>query len=182
MLLVAASAVYGILCGWLFRRFTNHAELRRTVDRMIAHVISFRLFADEPRVIFRAQRDLLRENLRLLKLLALPLLISVTLLRAAWTPLERYAGEVPVQIGKSAVLTLPLGRDLPESTAFQPETPPVRAPRVNQVSWRVRVLRESPLVTEANRPWGLPWMFWFGFFSAIAAAAVQFRFSKLSYR
>ena len=62
--LVPLSALCGILTAFVFRQLAS-GDTRQTVNRILAHIIELRLFLDEPRVILKAQRDLLRENLRL---------------------------------------------------------------------------------------------------------------------
>ena len=66
LLLALAGAVYGFLGGALFRR----VHLRGEINRILAHVLSFRVFIDEPVLVFRAQVELLRETLRVLRTVA----------------------------------------------------------------------------------------------------------------
>jgi hypothetical protein len=164
---------YGLVSVLLFRRLVNGPAVGQTVNRMLAHVMSFRLFGDEPALVFRAQRELFAENLRLLKHIALPLLASALLLAVSWRALDRWFGYRSVAVGEAAVLTLPLGSDVPSSREFSLETPPVRVIRLNQVSWRVRVLRESPQVTVRAQILGMPWMVWFLMVSTVTAIAAE---------
>lgn len=54
----------------------DRERVRASANRILAHLWEIRLFWDEPSLVLRAQRDLLVENGRLLKLLAVPLLLS----------------------------------------------------------------------------------------------------------
>jgi hypothetical protein len=155
--LALISVAYGLFAYTLFRRFVDPKALRRTVNRIVAHVISFRLFVDEPRLILRGQLDLLFENARLLRLLAGPIMVAALVFGFSYSTVDRHFGRRPLPAGESAVLTLPLGSNLKFSPAFTVETPPVRVLRLNQVSWRIRVTEESSQFTEPAALHGFPW-------------------------
>lgn len=146
------------------------------MNRILAHMIAFRLFVDEPRLVLRGQMDLLLENARLLRLLIWPVLAAGIVFALFHGTMDRQFGRRPVRVGEPAVLTLPGGSDLRPSPAFTIETPPVHVPRLNQVSWRVRVMRESSLITERALVLGLPWQASFLILSTVGAvvfAALQ---------
>jgi hypothetical protein len=166
--LIAIAAAYGLISAILFRRLTDSREISKTFGRIVAHLLEFVLYAEEPGLVFQAQKDLLRENLRLLRLTAAPLLLSVGIFAAVWLPLDRYVCRQPAATGTVAVVATPLDRGL-SSDAVLAEVPPVRVPRLNQQFWRVRVLRASPLVSRPARYSGLPWTAWFGIVAALAA-------------
>ncbi len=64
--LVPLSALCGIVAAFVFRRFGSRAT-RQSINRILAHLMELRLFLDEPRLILRAQGNLLRENVSLLQ-------------------------------------------------------------------------------------------------------------------
>ena len=77
--LTAIGLVAGWLLGWGFLRLSNRAALAAAMNRLRAHLMELRLFADEPALVWTAQWDLLKANgvflwhmLRPLALLALP--------------------------------------------------------------------------------------------------------------
>ena len=178
----AIAIVYGLVVSLLFRRLVNHEAMRRTLNRVIAYLIAFRLFVDEPRLVLRGQIDLLIENARLLRLLLWPALAAGIVFALLYGPMDRHFGYRPVRVGKSAVVTLPAGSDLSPAPAFRIETPPVHVPRLHEVSWRVRVLRESPLVTERATIFGLPWQVSFLILSTAVAAVATGSQSTLVHR
>src|SRR6266700_6999095 len=98
----------------VFRRFTNPESLRRTVNRILAHVLEFRLFLDEPAIILRAQRDLIVENVRLLGQIALPCLILAIPSALLYEPLDRHFGYGPLRVGEPVVVSAPLDSGLTE--------------------------------------------------------------------
>lgn len=162
MMLVLCAAVYGVIASLVFRGFTNGTRMRVTVNRILAHVLEFALFIDEPRLILRAQFDLLKDNLRLLRHIALPCVLMAIPFALLYPTMDRHFGD-----RKSNVLTLPMGQALPAGVVA--ETPGVRIPRTHEVSWRIETGRQprTPLL-------GLNWMVWFGAISAIAAAFQRF--------
>ena len=147
MLLLPAAA---ILLGWLtalvFRWTTRPAALRSTGKRIYGHLLEFRLFFDEPALVWRAQLALLREQARFLGLL-LPGILLLSL-PSAWVmwQLDAFYGHRPLNTGEAAVVTAQLSRavgsgdrmELRGEGAVRVETPPVRIGQDRQVSWRIR--------------------------------------------
>jgi hypothetical protein len=147
--LFAVSAIYGIVAMLVFRRLTDRAAIRRSMNRIVAHVMELGLFLDSPGLVFGAQRDLLRENARLLRLVMVPGAILALLFALLYPLMDAHFGHAPLAIGEPSVVTIqmkdavmPLVRlEAPEGVAV--ETPGVRIVRDRQISWRVRPLRES---------------------------------------
>jgi hypothetical protein len=103
------------------------------------------LFLDSPALVFRAQRDLLRENLRLLRLTILPCVILAVLFALLYAPMNAIYGHAPLTVGEPSVVTVhmkmmePVELEAPEGIAV--ETPGVRILRDREISWRVRPRR-----------------------------------------
>jgi hypothetical protein len=170
-LLVIAGVSYGFLCGLLFRR----VYIGQSVNRIIAHVLSFRLFLDEPGLIFRAQLDLLRENLRLLRQIAIPCAVLGAVFALAFSSLDGAFGHGTLPVGTATVISA--SSEVPLPHGIVAETPAVRIPRLHQVVWRVHSTREFagnfPAGVHVQYPaaniLGLHWLVWFGIVSAGAA-------------
>jgi hypothetical protein len=143
----------GVLCGavmmWVFRRTTDLAAARVAGKQMLAHFAEFRLFFDEPRLIWRAQKELIAANLRWLVLMLPPALILA--LPAVWlfAGLDAIYGRQPLPVGAPTVVSARM--DNPFDTEDAPatleapagiavETPPVRSAADSRISWRVRPL------------------------------------------
>lgn len=148
--LVAISAVSGLLAAWVFRRFTNLTALRKTVRQIHAHFLEFRLFFDEPRLIWRAQKDLIKANLRFCALLLPPTLILVLPMTWLTIQLDAMYGTAPLRNGEPAIVTAQLTTDLQPEDAqsileapkgIAVETPPVRITSNRQIAWRIRPLQ-----------------------------------------
>jgi hypothetical protein len=142
-----ASAVCGVAMLWVLRRTADLTRLRIIRKRLQAHLLEFRLYYDEPSLIWRAQKALIADNLRLLLLLLRPALILA--LPMAWllAKLDLVYGYAPLPVGASAIVTAQLNRPLTSDDAnatlqappaIQVETAAVQIPRERQLSWRIR--------------------------------------------
>jgi hypothetical protein len=145
--LVPAAAIYGLAAALLFRRLVDEKRLRGTVNRMMAHVMEFRLFLDSPALVLRAQRDLARENVRLLRLIALPCLVLAGIFTILFPPLDALYGHEPLRAGEPSVVTVPMSDaaltgviSLETPPGIEVETPGVRVLHDRQISWRIRPL------------------------------------------
>jgi hypothetical protein len=145
--LILISLVCGLGVAWIFRRTADRAAIRLARKRVHARLLEFRLYADEPRLIFRAQLALIEENFRLLRLLLPPALISVVPLAWITLQLDAVYGYRPLPVGEAAIVTAQMtdavGTDDALSSLQVPpgisvETPPVRDFNDRQISWRVR--------------------------------------------
>ena len=141
--LVTAGVLSGAASIAAFALWTDTAKLRTAVNRILAHLLEFRLFAEEPRLILRAQANLLRANASLLRALLGPsvlLMIPFALLLAV---LEGFFGHVALRAGEAAVVTMRgLGNwQLRAPSGVAVESPAVRALRIQEVSWRIRPAR-----------------------------------------
>ncbi len=185
--LVPLSALCGMAAAFAFRRFGS-GHTRRTVNRILAHVMELRLFLDEPRLVWKAQCDLLRENLRLFRQIAVPSLIVAPLLSLVVWQADAVYGRAPLRAGEAVVVTAHVNAgDLADVRMEAPagvtiETPGVRILSLHEVSWRIRPLRPFSgrlrVNTEVERidiPWprttvlGVSWTVWFFGISAISA-------------
>ena len=144
---------------WIFRRTADRQAVRKAVNRIQAHLFEFWLFVDEPGLVWKSWRGLLRANARLYRLLAIPILLLTIPMAPVYFWLDAFYGSSPLPVGKSALVTLGMNHNLeqskqsPELTAFDGvsvESPAVRVFSERQLSWRIKPLR--PLAGE------LEWM------------------------
>jgi hypothetical protein len=145
--LILISILAGFLTVSVYRRWTNHAAIRAAANQMLAHVMEFRLFLDEPALILRAQRDLFAANWRLLLLLLRPTLILLVPFAVLLAAMEAHYARAPLQIGRPTLVTAQLKSGnradvvLKTPKGIAVETPGVHIPRLNQISWRIRPVR-----------------------------------------
>jgi len=139
--LIPVSLIYGFAAALALRRFSDREAVRASINRMIAHLYEFRLFIDTPSLIFRAQMDLLRENLRLLRLILLPCAMLAVFFVALFPQLDAWYGHTPLPPGEPSVITAQFDDAVLEAPAgIAVETPPVHSVHDHEVSWRVRPL------------------------------------------
>ena len=160
---LATLAAVSLLCGaaacTVFSRYSNQAALRRGMGRIVAYLLEFRLFLDEPALVLRAQWNLIVENWRLLGLLSKPsAIVTVPMLLVA-ALLEAFFGTAGMVPGRPALVTLESrGWDAGNTPVLEAprgiavETPAVRAIVAHQVVWRIRPLRELSGVLRVR--WG----------------------------
>jgi hypothetical protein len=147
--LIPVGAMYGVLSVLVFRRFADLALIRRSVNRVWAHVMELGLFLDSPGLVLRAQRDLLRENVRLLRLVILPAGILALLFACLFPALNPIYGRAPLPVGEPSVVTIqiksavlpPVQLEAPAGIVV--ETTGIRVVHDRQISWRVRPLQST---------------------------------------
>jgi arylsulfatase A-like enzyme len=185
--LAPLSAVCGMVTAFIFRRLGS-SHIRRTVNLILAHLMELRLYLDEPRLVWNAQRNLLRDNLRLFRQIAVPSLIAAPLLSLVMWQAASVYGHAPLRAGEAVVVTAHVNTaDLSDvrleaQAGVAIETPGVRVPRLHEVSWRIRPrqpfsgrLRVTGGVERIDIPWpratvlGVSWMIWFFGISTISA-------------
>jgi hypothetical protein len=136
--------------------------------------MEFRLFVDEPAVIWRAQRDALRANGRLLREIAIPGTVMAVLFLLIRSPLERHFGHGPLPAGQASVVTARSDK-APAVPGIVVETPGVRV--ADEVSWRIRATRDIsggfPPGYEVNYPRSDSWLLWFIGSSTVGAFAAS---------
>jgi len=138
--LVPVGVIYGLAAALAFRCFSDQVSIRATINRMMAHAMEFRLFLDSPRLVLRAQRDLLRENLHLLRLILVPGAILAIVFVILFPQLDAMYGHAPLPVGEPSVVTARLIGDavLEAPVGIKVETQAVRVIHDRQISWRVR--------------------------------------------
>lgn len=148
--LAVFSALTGVLVLIVFRTLSNPSKIRAARSSVIANLLEMRLYNDEPRVVFRAQRDLLWSNLRYFgQLLAPSLLIGLPLV-LAYPFLDDLWGRRALTPGSDVVVTATL-RDssatapklVATGNALRVTSPGIRIAQPPEVSWRLRAERSG---------------------------------------
>jgi hypothetical protein len=145
--LIPVSVLAGIGMLLVSRHASDQTAVRRAKSLAQAHLLEFRLFMDEPRLILRAQRDLIAANLRFLKLMLRPVLVLAIPMGLLLSGLSGFYGHAPLRVGEAAIVTARiadatrLGLKAPGGIAV--ETPAVQVAAEHQVSWRIRPLRAT---------------------------------------
>jgi len=154
--LVPISVLSGISMLLVFRRASDQAAVRRAKSLVTAHLLEFRLFMDEPRLILKAQRDLIVANARFLRLMLRPVVVLTLPMALLLAAMEGFYGHAPLRICDPAIVTAQMKHDdtslsLKAPDGITVETPPVRVAADRQVSWRIRPLRATNAQLELVR-------------------------------
>ncbi len=142
--------VLGILTGIailpVFGRFSNTEGIALAKRRISAALYEFRLFGDEPRIVFRAQGQLLLWNARYLGLMLKPAVIVLIPIVALTMLMDTVYGHRPLQVGENTLVTARVADNV-DLNIVSPElrgnnvavqTPSVRLADQHQVVWGVR--------------------------------------------
>ncbi|MCP5115164.1 MAG: hypothetical protein GY953_30395 [bacterium] len=140
--LVVISVAAGIVLLWVFRKTSNQRAIRATKKRLQARLLEMRLYADDPGVVWRAQKKLLALNAKYFALMLRPAVVATIPMVLLLVVLDGFYGMRPLMVGQSAIVTVQL-RELVDAELAAPagievETPAVRAVADRQVSWRIR--------------------------------------------
>jgi hypothetical protein len=144
--LTIVSIAAGFAMLWAFGQFSDQARIENAKRKVRAHLYAFRLYSDEPALIFRAQKQLLLWNGRYLGLMLRPMAVTIIPMVILLMQLDGVYGRRPLAPGEAAIVTVQLdnrsdlSRIMPslDGRAVAVETPPVRIPEEHQVCWRVR--------------------------------------------
>jgi len=144
--LSAVSLACGVLMRWVFRKVADQAAIARRRNLIIAHLLEFRLFRDEPGLVLRVQRDIAVESLRLFRLLIGPAVVMTLPFMLLFVQLDGVFGKAPLAPGQPAVVTIGWSDagEVPRLDATPDivvESSPVRIAMKQQISWRFRPLR-----------------------------------------
>ncbi len=163
----------GAISFFVFRRFTNGPRLRQTINRIVAHLLEIRLFAEEPVLTLRAQRDLIVENGRLLRQVVLPSFLLLVPFGVLLAGMEHFFGHAPLQVGETALVTQADNTKLEVPTGFEATGPPIHVMAERSLVWEVRATREArgSLRRSKRRAtvFHLNWIWWFAGASLLGA-------------
>ena len=120
--MVAISLLTGLLMLAVFRLTSNQAGIRAAKDRIKAHLLEMRLFKDNFRVSFGAQRQILAANWRYIGYSAKPLLVMIVPLVLILIQLNFWFGYEPLAVGQTAILKVRINR-IEKPGEIQPQTP-----------------------------------------------------------
>jgi hypothetical protein len=152
------SALAAVLALLAFRRFSDQPALAVVKRQVHAGLLELRLFADDPPVLLAVQRDLLRHNLRYLRLSLLPLAVMLVPFVLAVAHLQSHWGYRGLAPGETALVEVeldPSWRSLPGGAAtgagrpdlrievpsgLRVETPGVWSPARRLLTWRLAVV------------------------------------------
>jgi len=157
--LTAISLVVSVAMLWAFGKCSDQAAIREAKRKIHAHLLAFRLYADEPAQIFRAQGQLLLWNLRYLALMLRPTAVTILPLALLLFHLDGLYGRRALHAGESAIVTAQFAQAVDANASLSGsgvavETPALRIPAERRVLWRVRAVSDTPGTLSVQLPGG----------------------------
>ena len=146
--IMVIALVASVLVLLIFKITSNQRLVRRRKDRFLARVLELVLFKDDIIVNLGAFGRVLVANMRYLSTLAGPLLVSILPLMLIMIHANVWFGARSLHAGESALVKARFTDKFPvmnQSVSLEAskniviETEPVRAPSINEISWRLRV-------------------------------------------
>ena len=149
--LTAIAAITGVVLLWVWKRFSGQEGIAQAKRQARAQLYAMRLFADDPVLVLRAQRQLLLWIARYLAGALRPTAVAVVPLLVLFVQLDGVYGHRPLVPGESAIVIAQFGGGMDvgtlaatlEGRGVVVETPAVRIPDRRQVCWRVRAVTAS---------------------------------------
>jgi hypothetical protein len=145
--LLVVSLVASIAMLIVFKKTSNQARLEAVKRQIHACLFEIRLFSDDLPAILRAQREILRHNLRYLGLSLVPMLVMLVPLVFVIAQLQYHYGYRGLRPAEDFLVKVQLkggqGSARPAATLEVPtglavETPPVWIPSERELAWRLR--------------------------------------------
>jgi hypothetical protein len=144
--LTAIAAVTGVALSWVWKRFADQARVAQAKRQIRARLYAMRLYADDPALVLRAQRQLLVWMARYLAQMGRPMAVASVPLLVLFVQLDHVYGHLRLAAGEAAVVTARFGGDaglgMPDASlegrGLVVETEGVRVPGRREICWRVR--------------------------------------------
>jgi hypothetical protein len=187
--LTAIAIAVALVMLWAVGRWSDQTAIRKAKGKIRANLLAFRLFADEPAQIFRAQGQLVVWNLRYLGLMLRPLAITIVPLALLLFYLDSWCGRRPLAAGEVTLARADLGSAPPalEEHGITIDSPAVRVPAEHVAYFRVRALRKVSGTFDSIKVdypaarifvfgFGVHWLVWFCVISLIAMLVFRRRF------
>jgi hypothetical protein len=145
--LLAVTLVTTFIFLEVFRRTTDSTKLQEAKNNMQARLLEVRLFKDSPSIVLAALVGMLACNLRYLRHSLKPTLLMLPPLVVLMIHLDAWFGHAPLRSGQAALVRVKLQASaqralddvsLEAATGLAIETPSLRIPQEQEVSWVVR--------------------------------------------
>lgn len=144
--LTALGMLTGVAILPVFARFSDTERIALAKRKIRAALYEFRLFGDDPRLVFRAQGQLVLWNARYLELMLKPAMIVILPIIALTMLMDTVYGHRSLRVGEETLVTARMADNV-DLNSLSPElrgnniileSPSVRLPDQHQVTWKVR--------------------------------------------
>jgi uncharacterized membrane protein (DUF106 family) len=153
--IAAVSLLTGVVMLLIFRCTSNQRAIRRAKQRIRAHLLEVRLYRDDVRVLLRAQKDILLNNLAYLGNSLAPLAVMIIPVVLILVQLNAHYGYQPLRPNESGIVSARFAHtadldtcrlELIVPSGLRVETPPLRIPSLREVDWRIGAKRPGKYV------------------------------------
>jgi len=150
--MVFISLLTGFLMLLVFRYTSNQEGIKRTKNKIKAHLLEMRLFPDNMRVSLKAQGNIFLANMKYISHSAKPLLFMIIPVILVLIQVNFWFGYSSLKPGEPVVLKVKLEKDynplevnlnITPSSGISIETPPLRIEEENEINWRISPLKKG---------------------------------------
>lgn len=143
--MIITSLLTGLLMLLIFRYTSNQAGIKKTKDRIKAHLLEMRLFQDNLSASLKAQGNILLANFRYMSYSLKPLLVMIIPVILILIQMHFWFSYDSLGLKQEALLKIKLEDDInplevdmkiDPSPVFNIEAPPVRIEEENEIDWR----------------------------------------------
>ncbi len=148
--MILISVLTGLFLLAIYRWVSDQEGIKKTKDKIKAHLLELRLFSDDLVTSFRTQGNLLYWNLRYFLHALRPLAVMIIPLVFLLSHLNLWFAYKPLSPGETTILKvklkegynpLELSIRLNQSEGYQIETPALRIEPAREINWRLRALK-----------------------------------------
>jgi hypothetical protein len=145
--MIAVSLLTGFLMLFIFRYTSNQEGIRRTKNKIKAHLLELRLYKDSLSQQLKSQGNILLANGKYIGYALKPMLVMIIPILLILIQINLWFGARSLAVGEPAILKIKLaeGTDpLQTEIALEPapgiavETPPLRIEEDREIDWRIR--------------------------------------------
>jgi hypothetical protein len=145
--MAAVSLLVGLFMLFIFKKTSDQAGIRRSKDRIKAHLLELRLYKSDFGQTMRSQGGILKANGRYVLHAVRPMLVMIVPILLVLVQLDARFGARALQPGETALVkvkvdaSIALGDAEPVLSApagIVIETPPLRIEEAHEVDWRIR--------------------------------------------
>jgi len=150
--MIFISLLTGFLMLLVFRYTSNQEGIKRTKNKIKAHLLEMRLFPDNMRVSLKAQGNIVLANMKYISHSAKPLLFMIIPVILVLIQVNFWFGYNTLKPGEPVVLKVKLENDynllevdldIAPSSGISIETPPLRIEEENEINWRISPLKKG---------------------------------------
>ena len=145
--ILAVSLFTAVFMVLVWRVTAGQKAIKRTKDKIRAHLLEILLFNDDLMMVFRAQGCVLMYSAKYLAYSIVPLLVLIIPVGLIVAQSDHFFASEPLRPGGSLAVSVRLDTWNPELAAMASlsvpswlvaETPPLRIPERNEIVWRIR--------------------------------------------